>query len=156
VNFSPGIIENRFKQSVLYRSSKLLGKSEKRKVYVIIIAQVGLGLLDLFAVASVGLLGALAINGIQSKAPGNRVSEVLRVIHLQSSSFQVQTTVLGLLAAYLFILRTIVSISFSKRILFFMGRRAAKVSGKLVAEILNSSFLTIRCIIGECRKSFCR
>ena len=43
-----------------------LGKNDQRKVLVVVLLQVFLGGLDLLGVATVGVLGSLAIRGIQS------------------------------------------------------------------------------------------
>ncbi len=73
--------------------------------------------LDLVGVAVIGILGALAVNGVQSKQPGNRVSAALELLGLESFSFQQQAAILGLAAATILIGRTVFSIFFTKRTL---------------------------------------
>ena len=51
--------------STLGRSVKVLSRNDQRKVVVITGVQVFLSLLDLLGVAAVGMLGALAVRGIQ-------------------------------------------------------------------------------------------
>jgi hypothetical protein len=68
---------------VFARALSLLGKSQRRKVLLISIAQSSLGFLDLAGVASIGVLSALAVSGIQSKVPGNQIGEILIVLILQ-------------------------------------------------------------------------
>ena len=58
--------------NVLLRSLSILTLSDKKKISLVVGVQVFLGLLDLFAILTVGILGALAVNGIQSRSPGSR------------------------------------------------------------------------------------
>jgi hypothetical protein len=81
--------------------------------------QVGIGALDLLGVVAIGLLGALSVTGLQSGEPGDRVSSVLDILHIADLSFQIQATLLGVGALFLLVGRTIVSIFFTRRILFF-------------------------------------
>ena len=75
--------------------------------------------LDLLGVLTIGLLGAVAVGGISSSNPGSRVSEVLRILHISETSFQTQASILGAIAVVLLVGRTIFSIYFTRRILFF-------------------------------------
>jgi ATP-binding cassette subfamily C protein len=87
-------------------------------------------------VAIFGLLGALAVRGVQSKEPGNQVSLVLEFLNIQSQSFQAQAAILGVLAAVLLVGRTIMSIILVRRIFKFLSRRAASISSELVSRLL--------------------
>lgn len=131
-------------ESVLKRSLKILTLSDKRKIFFVICIQVFLGILDLLAVMIVGVLGALAVNGIQSRAPGDRVSRVLEFVGLSSQSFQFQVGLLGVAAATLMITRTIFSVYFSRKVLFFLSRRGAQLSATLSKRLLSQSLLEIQ------------
>ena len=115
----------------------LFSKRDRNKILIVIFVQVLLGFLDLIGVALVGVLGALAVTGIQSQQPGNRVSEVLKFLQLSDYSFQTQTALLALTAATFFVSRTIFSIYISRRILLFISSRSATISSNLIARILN-------------------
>lgn len=114
-----------------------LEKSDQRKVILVVCLQVFLGGLDLMGVATVGVLGSLAIRGIQSTPPEGKVGQILNALQLDTLSFQSQITILGLTAASLLIVRTILSILFTRKILFFLSRRGASLSGQLVAKLLS-------------------
>ena len=60
-------------ESTISRSLKILSKSDQRKLLIITVILVVLGVMDLFGVLAIGLLGTLSINGIQSQQPGTRV-----------------------------------------------------------------------------------
>ncbi len=121
----------------------LFSKHDRNKIVLVIVIQIFLGFLDLFGVALVGVLGALAVTGIQSQQPGNRVSEVLNLLQLGSFSFQTQAALLAFTAAGFFITRTIFSIYISRRILLFVSRRSATISSDLVARVLNQDLSQI-------------
>jgi ABC-type multidrug transport system fused ATPase/permease subunit len=103
-----------------------------------------MGALDLLGVAAIGLLGALSVTGLQSQNPGNRVSTVLRILHLQDTTFQTQAIVIGLSAVVLLVGRTILSIFFTRRVLYFLSRRGASISANLISRLLSHSLLVIQ------------
>jgi len=143
----PRIQKNRDEKrsnNVLIRSLRILSTSDKRKISLVIGVQIFLGLLDLLAILSVGVLGALAVNGIQSRSPGNRVSSALSFIGLSDQSLQMQVGILGVTAAFLMIIRTILSVYFSRKVLFFLSRRGAQLSSVLVRRLLSQSLLVIQ------------
>jgi len=122
----------------------VLSKSDKHKLSLVVIIQIFLGLLDLLGVLAIGLLGTLSISGIQSKQPGSRVNDVLSVIGLGDSTFQNQAIAISCAAVLLLVGRTIISILFTRRILYFMGRRGASISANLVSRFLSQPLLIIQ------------
>ena len=103
-----------------------------------------MGALDLLGVAAIGLLGALSVTGLQSGEPGDRVSLALRALHISDLSFQTQATVLGVGAVLLLVGRTILSIFFTRRVLFFLSRRGAKISANLISRLLAQPLLIVQ------------
>lgn len=126
----------KWRNSTIGRSSTILTRKDKVKVLFIVFLQVFLGLLDLAGVAIVGVLGALAVSGVQSGQPGNRISEFLEILHLSNLQFQGQIAILGAAAALLLVAKTILSIFFTRRILFFLSRRGSQLSASLVSQLL--------------------
>lgn len=103
-----------------------------------------MGALDLLGVLAIGLVGALSVTGLQSHRPGGRINSVLHVLHISEASFQTQAAILGVSAVILLVGRTILSIFFTRRILFFLSRRGAKISANLITRLLSQSLLTIQ------------
>ena len=103
-----------------------------------------MGILDLLGVVAIGLLGALSVTGLQSRQPGDRVQSVLQLLGIADLSFQAQATYLGIGAVFLLVGRTMLSIIFTRKILFFLSRRGAKISADLVAKLLSQPLLTIQ------------
>jgi ABC-type multidrug transport system fused ATPase/permease subunit len=91
-------------------------------------------------------LGALSVTGLQSGAPGDRVSSALRFLQISNLSFQIQATIIGLGAVLLLVGRTLLSIIFTRKILLFFSRRGAKISADLTARLLSQqlSFIQTR------------
>jgi len=133
-----------FRNSIVTRSMKVLPKADQRKLFAVILIQISFGLLDLAGVALVGILGALAITGSQSRAPGNRVAEALRILHIEHQDLQAQATIIGLLAAGLLILKTVLSVIFVRRTIFFLSRRSASISANLISRVLAQPLIKVQ------------
>lgn len=126
------------------RSARVLSRSDQQKISIVVVFQIFLGLLDLAGIAAIGMLGSLAVRGVSSQGPGDRVEEILQYLHLSNQSFQTQAAVLGCLAAGLLIGRTILSIIFTRRTLYFLSRRGARISSSLISKLLSRDLLTIQ------------
>ena len=137
-------MSSKFKESTLGRSLGLLTKPEKQKVIGVIVIQIVLGFLDLVAIAIVGVLGALAVSGVQSRGPGDRVSSVLQLIGIDNLEFQTQVAILGIGAALILIFRTIFSVYFSRKILYFLSFKASALSSRLFSRAIQEPLLSIR------------
>ena len=123
---------------------QVLSRSDQGKVIAVAIVQICMAALDLLGVVAIGLLGALSVTGLQSNPPGDRVASALRLLHISESSFQTQATILGVGAVLLLVGRTILSIFFTRRILFFLSRRGALISANLIARLLAQPLLTVQ------------
>ena len=126
------------------RAIGVLSKNDKLKLLMITCVQVLLGILDLLGVLAVGLLGTLSIAGIQSREPDTRLSSVLSILGISNSSLQTQAMIIGLAAVFLLVGRTILSIVFTRRILYFMSRRGALISANLVRRFLSQPLLVVQ------------
>jgi ABC-type multidrug transport system fused ATPase/permease subunit len=123
---------------------KVLSRADQKKVIWVTILQICLSVLDLLGVIAIGLLGALSVTGLQSEIPGNRVNSALRALHISDSSFQLQLLILAAGAAFLLVGRTVLSIFFTRRILFFLSRRGAGVSANLISRLLSQPLLIVQ------------
>ena len=126
------------------RCASVLSRRDQRRIGAVVVIQVAMGLLDLLGVAMIGILGALAVTGVQSKNPGNRVQAALEYLNLSELSFQNQAAILGLLATFILVARTLLSIFFTKRTLLFLSRRGAVISAHLISKLLSQSLLVIQ------------
>jgi len=138
------LIRGKWRQTTIGRSARVLSRSDQKKISVVVVFQIFLGLLDLAGVAAIGILGSLAVRGVSSQGPGDRVGVVLKYLHLSHASFQMQAALLGCLAAGLLISRTILSVIFARRTLYFLSRRGARISSSLISKLLSQDLLTIQ------------
>jgi ABC-type multidrug transport system fused ATPase/permease subunit len=134
----------RFQSSILSKSLDLLEKREKTKVVATLLIQTLLAFLDLLAVVIIGILGALSINGIQSRPPGNRVSSALDFFGLAGFTFQTQVALLGLFSSSILVFRTVISVYLIRKSLFFLSRRSAVISSELLNRLMSQSLLFVQ------------
>ena len=126
------------------KSLSILSKSDRKKILAVVVLQVFLSALDLLGVLAIGLLGALSVSGLQSREPGVQLDSTLRFLTISESSFQTQVAILAVGALLLLVGRTILSIIFTRRILFFFSRRGAKISASLISRLLSQPLLTVQ------------
>ena len=122
----------------------VLSNKDKKKVIAVAIFQISLGGMDLLGVLAIGLLGALSVTGLQEQTSGERVNAVLRFLHISELSFQVQTITIGAIALILLVGRTLISIFFTRRVLFFLSRRGAILSASLISRLLSQPLLIVQ------------
>ncbi|CAN2170141.1 MdlB ABC-type multidrug transport system, ATPase and permease components [Candidatus Nanopelagicaceae bacterium] len=134
----------KLKDSVILRTLDLFPKSDKFRIYVILSVQIVSGVLDLFGVALFGALGALSVSGLGAGVPSKKVSMLLEFLGLAQRSFQWQVAVLGAIAALILVIKTIFTAYFSRKILFFLSHRSARLSSNLVDSLLKKTLIEIQ------------
>jgi ATP-binding cassette, subfamily B, bacterial PglK len=117
------------------RLLKFFTKADKAKIQAAIVLQISLSFLDLVGVGLLGVLGALAVYGLESRPPGGNINSILSILNLSNSTLQFQALVLGLLASILLVVRTLLSIFFTRKVLFFLSRRSALICQELTAKV---------------------
>lgn len=138
------VFRKRISQNNLVRAARIIDRVDRIKIVYVVVLQVSFGLLDLIGVGIVGVLGALAVSGVQGQAPGDRSSQVLRLLSIENFSLQYQVGVLGIIAAGLLIGKTVFSIIFARKIMFFLSRRGAVISSRMIRKILNLNLVKIQ------------
>jgi ATP-binding cassette, subfamily B, bacterial PglK len=122
---------------IIRKSLSLLDSPTKKKYVLVSLLQVLLSVLDLISVALVGVIGALSVRGVQSQAPGDRTRSVLEFLKLDGFSFQSQVMFLALGTVLLLVVKTIFSITITKRTLRFLAHRSSSITRELVTNVLN-------------------
>ena len=117
---------------------RILPFSDQRKFKLVVVTQAALGILDLLGVAVLGIIGAMAIRGVQSQPPSEKISKILNVFGLNSLSLQQQVAILGIAAAFLLVARTLLSMYFTWKIMNFLSSRSAEITTVLVSKFLAS------------------
>ena len=142
MNFAKRIRTNRQVQ-LIENSFRILEKRDRKRILIVILLQILLGFLDLVGVMVIGVVGALAVNGIQSQPAGNRVTMVLQLLSLDGMNFQNQVAILGVVASLVLIGRTLMSMYITRRILYYLSRRSAIMSSNLISKLLSQNLLSI-------------
>jgi ABC-type multidrug transport system fused ATPase/permease subunit len=138
------LIQKRWSVSAFGRSMRVLSPKDQKKVIAAAFLQVSMGALDLLGVAAIGVLGALSVSNLQSQTSGDRVSGVLKFLNISELTFQNQALILAICAVVLLVGRTILSIIFTRRILFFLSRRGAMISANLISRLLSQPLLIVQ------------
>jgi ABC-type multidrug transport system fused ATPase/permease subunit len=135
---------NKLQSSATFRAFGLLKNRDKKRLGLIVGTQVLSNILDLIGVALIGVLGALAVNGVQSRPPGDRVTMVLKFLKINELAFQNQVVVIGVSATFILISRTLVSVLFTRKTLFFLSRKGAEISSDLFSRIVSQPLVSIQ------------
>jgi ABC-type multidrug transport system fused ATPase/permease subunit len=90
------------------------------------------------------MIGALTIRGVGSQGPGDRVANVLNFLHLENQTLQKQVAILAVAATFMFLLRTLLSIVFTRKTLKFLSRRGAHLTTRLFSQSLSQPFLKLQ------------
>ncbi len=122
--------------NIVKRSLSVFSRRDKKLGIAIVLVNVVLGVMDLFGVIAIGLVGSLAVFGISSGKTNQNVENFFAEFGLIGLSFQAQAGILTLVASTLFIGRTVISMFISRRILHFLSRRAALISSEILNKIL--------------------
>ena len=86
----------------------------------------------------------MSVNGIRSLQPGTRTTEFIDIIGIPDFEFQTQVAILGVIAAVLLISRTLLTMYFTKRMLYYLSNKAADISSNLISKLLSQDLLTIQ------------
>ena len=132
----------KFLASTFWQSLNTLPPRDKTKFIIVTLLQIGLGFIDLLGIAVIGVLGSLAVSGISSRRPGNRVSSFLDLLGLSNSPFQI--AILAAIAVFILVFRTFASILVLKRIYLFLSNRSALMTSSLVKKLLSQSLLDVQ------------
>jgi len=125
-------------------SASVLPNGDKKKIVAVILVQVALSFLDLLGVALIGIVGAISITGIQNQNPGNKTSQFLDFLNLSNLNFYTQVVSLSIAAATLLIVRTILSMYFSRKYLQFLSRRSAWITSNLFSRLISQDILKLQ------------
>lgn len=128
---------NRFPVMEILHSSLGLIQPKSRKVLKRKMAiQALLGILDFIGVALIGLLGAVAVSGLESTNQEGAATRIVGILGISNFSFQVQVGILGVAACLFLLLRTFLSILVTHRALKFLAGESSKLGEKLMRDCL--------------------
>jgi ABC-type multidrug transport system fused ATPase/permease subunit len=115
----------------------LLDRKDRFRLFLVLIVNTMLAFLDFVGVALIGVASSILIRGLQAQQAGDRVSRFLELLNLDGLPQQTLLILLGGTAVFFFILKTILSVYFLRRVLRYMSIRNARISSSLVSKMLN-------------------
>ena len=120
------------------RCLNLLSERDRRRIIVITWVQALLGILDLVGIGLIGLLSALTIQGVTTGVTSSKIQKALEILHISRLDFQTQVAILGLLATFFLVFRTLMTVFFTRKILRFISAKGAELTTNLVNKILTT------------------
>ena len=116
---------------------KLFNYKDKQKLLLVTFIQIVLSLLDLVGVALIGVVGVLAISGIQAKPNSNTVYSILEILNLESRPFELQVAYIGFFAVTAFIIKTFASAILTRRTIIYISQKGSSLATDLLSAILS-------------------
>lgn len=118
------------------RSLVLLPTRERRKLLLVAVAQMSLGILDLLGIALVGLVATAAVSGVQQTSWPSWMQGLLDPLGLGGLTNSQLVGLFGGLAALALIGKTVASAYMTRRVIRFLARQQADASARLARELL--------------------
>lgn len=131
------------RQSQFKRALNLLSKKDKNRLIFISVFQTLLGVLDLLGVIAIGLVVSLSIGNSGTATQSSNLMGILELLKISNLGYSSQVAILSLSAASLLVGKTILSVVFTRKVLYFLSTRGSKISADLVARLLNQEFLQL-------------
>jgi ATP-binding cassette subfamily C protein len=132
------------KNNALNKAFSLLTNTDKFKVIFITVTQIILSLLDLLGVAFFAVLGSLAVTGSSSRPNGDRVNKFLQLLRIDALPIQKQAAFIGLAAAFLLVSKTLLSLYFTRKTMYFLSFRSAQITRNLISKLLSQPLQLIQ------------
>jgi len=126
-----------FNRKVLDQAFLLLPPGTKQKLGLLIGFQILTSVLDLIALYFLGTLASVGILYIQNQS-ATFPSSLTTILSLDGASFNTQFVSISTLVIVIFIMKTFLAILGNRKILIFLGNRAASASSSMVSKLLAS------------------
>lgn len=125
-------------------AARVLLGGNLNKLYKLTIANMAVGILDLIGVLLLGLIGGMAVLGVQSKSLDSSFGPFLEFFNLENLGLQALVGLLGVLVCLLLVVKSIISAYLSKRILIYLSMKSAELSKNLTSRLFSSSPANLR------------
>ena len=125
-------------------SLKLLTSRDRRRLALITVAQMLTSILDLVGILLLGLVTALSLSVMSSAPKPVIVDSTLEFLGLSNDDPVTVALALAAVAGFLLILKSILNLLLTRRILRFLANRQALVSGRLAAGLLSRPLLQVQ------------
>jgi ABC-type multidrug transport system fused ATPase/permease subunit len=92
----------------------------------------------------IGIIGSLTIQGVQSRSPQGKTLEVLKVLQLSEFSLQAQVAALTVFAVVVLLMKTVLTMVLTKKILNFLSRRGSDTASILVEKLIGEPLTSVQ------------
>jgi ABC-type multidrug transport system fused ATPase/permease subunit len=114
----------------------LLSARDRRILYRVTLFQILLGFLDLIAVGLIGVLAAISSGNLLTTNTNSLIDRFLAISGLEGLSLQQQVAILGLSSATLLIIKTLLSMRYTKKIIQFLSFQSEKLAINIFQKLL--------------------
>ena len=128
----------------LNRILSVLSKPARKKIVILTLIQILLSGLDLLAILCVGVVGSVSKFSANSGENNGALYSLFQILNLQTLSQRNQYLIIIVSILVLLISRTILSVYFARKTLFFLSRSAAETSRNLLSRLLYQSIFKIQ------------
>lgn len=118
-----------------------LPRKARNKVVFIGLSNLLLGLLDVISVLIIGVIGALFVSGFTAQ-PSNLFGSLVELLNLDNLSLQRKVATLGAFAASFLILKSMLSLYLTHRLMKFLTFQASQISRNLLLGMVRSNLNT--------------
>lgn len=125
-------------------SLNLLGRRDRRILAAVTLAQMSTAFLDLVGVLLIGLVTALSVSVMSGTAAPAIVNDVLDRVGLADADPVSVAIGLAVAAGLVLILKSVINVFLTRRVLQFLANRQAMVSGRLSAGLLSRPLLQVQ------------
>lgn len=131
-------------RETISRALDLLGKKDRRKYRLVILAQVLTAFLDLAGVLLFGLIGLLGTSLVKSTEPPSYIAEVLEAFGLGGVSITNLLALISVFAAVILLLKSVFSALLMRKVFSFLGSRQARISSELTTKLFSEPISSIQ------------
>ena len=138
------MIRSNYLNSDYFKILQLVNKADKVKLLLVSFIQIFLSFFDLIGVALIGLIGSVSVAAISSTKITGRTESVINFLGLQDFSSQFQVAILGLMSAFLMVVKTFTSLYLNRKVIFYLSRRGAVITANLTTSLFKRSYVDIK------------
>jgi len=125
-------------------SLRLLTKRDRRRFVLASIVSMSLGFLDLAGVVLIGLVGAIAVSGLDPSSMPEQIENALNALGLGDLTASQLIGIVAGAAVVLLLFKTLMQAILTRRMYRFLANRQADVAARLARTILSRQLLEVQ------------
>jgi len=125
-------------------SLALLTRRDRRLFILASIVSMSLGFLDLAGVALLGLVGAIAVSGLDPDSMPDRIQSLIDAVGLGDLTASQLIGLITAVAVVLLLVKTVIQAVLTRRMYRFLANRQADVAARLAQTILSRQLLEVQ------------